>query len=293
LRWTCKSTYKIAEALQGQGQRISQRSVYALLKEGGYSLESNRKLEEGTQHPDRDAQFQPINRLVKRFQRRGQPVISVDAKKKETIGNFAKAGQEWERHGQPRTVSTYDFPDKDKGKACPYGVVDLINTEGWMNVGISRDTAEFAVESIRRWWKRMGQPRYPQATELLITADGGGSNGYRTRLWKRELQQLANELGLSIRICHFPPGTSKWNKIEHRMFSFVTKNWRGRPLDSLATVVNLIANTTTEAGLHIEANIDGTVYEKGIAVSDEEMGSLNIKRDKFHGEWNYKIMPQK
>jgi transposase len=293
LRWTCKSTYKIAEALQAQGHRISQRSVYALLKEGGYSLQSNRKLEEGTQHPDRDAQFQHINRLVKRFQRRGQPVISVDAKKKENIGNLAQAGQEWERHGQPRTVNTYDFPDKDKGKAGPYGVFDLTTNEGWMNVGISRDTAEFAVESIRRWWKRMGQPRYPQATELLITADGGGSNGYRTRLWKRELQQLANELGLSIRICHFPPSTSKWNKIEHRMFSFVTKNWRGRPLDSLATVVNLIANTTTEAGLHLEADIDGTVYEKGIAVSEEEMESLNIKRDKFHGEWNYKIMPQK
>jgi transposase len=293
LRWTCKSTYKIAEALQAQGHRISQRSVYALLKEEGYSLQSNRKLEEGTQHPDRDAQFQHINRLVKRFQRRGQPVISVDAKKKENIGNFAKAGQEWERHRQPRTVNTYDFPDKDKGKACPYGVFDLTNNEGWMNVGISRDTAEFAVESIRQWWKRMGQPRYPQATELLITADGGGSNGYRTRLWKHELQQLANELGLSIRICHFPPSTSKWNKIEHRMFSFVTKNWRGRPLDSLATVVNLIANTTTEAGLHIEADIDGTIYEKGIAVSEKEMESLNIKRDKFHGEWNYKIMPQK
>jgi hypothetical protein len=190
-------------------------------------------------------------------------------------------------------VNTYDFPDKDKGKACPYGVFELTNKEGWMNVGISRDTAEFAVGSIRRWWKRMGQPRYPQARELLITADGGGRGGYRTRWWKRELQQLANELGLSIRICHFPPGTSKWNKIEHRMFSLVTKNWRGRPLDSLATVVNLIANTTTEAGLHIEADIDGTVYEKGIAVSDEEMGSLNIKRDKFHGKWNYKIMPQK
>jgi transposase len=293
LRWTCKSTYKIAAALQAQGHRLSQRSVYAILKDWGYSLQSNRKLEEGTQHPDRDAQFQRINRLVKRFQRRGQPVISVDAKKKENIGNFAKAGQEWERHGQPRRVNTYDFPDKDKGKACPYGVFDLTNHEGWMNVGISRDTAEFAVESIRRWWKRMGQPRYPHATELLITADGGGSNGYRTRLWKRELQQLANGLGLSIRICHFPPGTSKWNKIEHRMFSFVTKNWRGYPLDSLATVVNLIANTTTEAGLHIEADIDSTVYEKGIAVSDEEMQSLNIKRAKFHGEWNYKIMPQK
>jgi len=293
LRWTCKSTYKIAEALQAQGHRISQRSVYTILKDWGYSLQSNRKREEGTQHPDRDAQFRHINRVVKRFQRRAQPVISVDAKKKENIGNFANAGREWEKSKQPRTVNTYDFPDKDKGKACPYGVFDLAHNEGWMNVGISHDTAEFAVESIRRWWKRMGQPRYPRATELLITADGGGSNGYRTRLWKRELQRLADELGLRIQICHFPPGTSKWNKIEHRMFSFVTKNWRGRPLDSLATVVNLIANTTTEAGLHIEADVDGHIYEKGIAVSDEEMNSLNIKRDKFHGEWNYTIRPHK
>jgi transposase len=293
LRWTCKSTYKIAEALQAQGHRISQRSVHGILKDWGYSLQSNRKREEGTQHPDRDAQFRYINRLVRRFQRRAQPVISVDAKKKENIGNFANAGQEWEKPKQPRTVNTYDFPDKDKGKACPYGVFDLAHNDGWMNVGISRDTAEFAVESIRRWWKRMGQPRYPRAIALLITADGGGSNGYRIRLWKRELQQLANELGLRIRVCHFPPGTSKWNKIEHRMFSFVTKNWRGRPLDSLATIVNLIANTTTEAGLHIEADVDDRTYEKGIAVSDEEMESLNIKRDKFHGEWNYTIRPHK
>jgi transposase len=293
LRWTCKSTYKIAEALQAQGHRISQRSVHGILKDWGYSLQSNRKREEGAQHPDRDAQFQYINRLVRRFQRRAQPVISVDAKKKENIGNFANAGQEWEKPKQPRTVNTYDFPDKDKGKACPYGVFDLAHNDGWMNVGISRDTAEFAVESIRRWWKRMGQPRYPRAIELLITADGGGSNGYRLRLWKRELQQLANELGLRIRVCHFPPGTSKWNKIEHRMFSFVTKNWRGRPLDSLATIVNLIANTTTEAGLHIEADVDDRTYEKGIAVSDEDMESLNIKRDKFHGEWNYTIRPHK
>jgi len=293
LRWTCKSTYKIAEALQAQGHGISQRTVHGILNAWGYSLQSNRKREEGTQHPDRDAQFRHINGVVKRFQRRAQPVISVDAKKKENIGNFVNAGQEWETSKHPRTVNTYDFPDKDKGKACPYGVFDLANNEGWMNVGISRDTAEFAVESIRRWWKRMGQPRYPRATELLITADGGGSNGYRTRLWKRELQRLANELGLRIRICHFPPGTSKWNKIEHRMFSFVTKNWRGRPLDSLATIVNLIANTTTEAGLHIEADVDDRTYAKGISVSDEEMESLNIKRDKFHGEWNYTIRPHK
>ncbi len=293
LRWTCKSTYKIAEALQAQGHRVSQRTVHRILKDWDYSLQSNRKCDEGKQNPDRDAQFRQINRLVRRFQRRAQPVISVDAKKKENIGNYANAGREWEKQGKPRTVNTYDFPDKDKGKACPYGVFDLTRNEGWMNVGISHDTAEFAVESIRRWWKRMGQMRYPQATELLITADGGGSNGYRIRLWKRELQQLANELGLRLRICHFPPGTSKWNKIEHRMFSFVTKNWRGRPLDSLATIVNLIANTTTKEGLVIEAVADGRVYEKGIAVSDEEMQSLNIKRHKFHGEWNYTIMPHR
>jgi transposase len=292
LRWTCKSTYKIAQALQIQGHRISQRTVYAILKDWGYSLQSNRKREEGAQHPDRNAQFRCINRLVKIFQYYGQPVISVDTKKKENIGNFANAGQEWEKRKQPRTVNTYDFPDKDKGKACPYGVFDLIHNEGWMNIGISYDTAEFAVESIRRWWKRMGQLHYPYATALLITADGGGSNGYRLRLWKCELQQLANELGLSIRICHFPPGTSKWNKIEHRMFSFVTKNWRGRPLDSLATVVNLIANTTSKKGLYIKADVDINAYEKGIAVSDEQMASLNIKRAKFHGEWNYRIMPQ-
>lgn len=220
-------------------------------------------------------------------------MISVDTKKKENIGNFANGGREWERSGQPKRVSMHDFPDKNQGKACPYGVFDIARNEGWMNVGLSRDTAEFAVESIRRWWKRMGKPCYPEATELLITADGGGSNSYRTRLWKRELQALAKELGLHIRVCHFPPGTSKWNKIEHRMFSFVTKNWRGRPLDSVATIVNLIADTTTDTGLHIEADVDENVYEKGIEVSDEEMAALNIKRDKFHGEWNYTIQPQK
>jgi hypothetical protein len=295
LRWTCKSTYQIAQALQAQGHRISQRSVHGILKNWGYSLQSNHKREEGMQHPDRDAQFRYINRVVRRFQRCAQPVISVDAQKKENIGNVARAGQDWEKPKQPRTVNTYDFPDKDKdkGKACPYGVFDLAHNDGWMNVDISRDTAKFAVETIRRWWKRMGQPRYPRAIELLITADGGGSNGYRIRLWKRELQQLANELGLCIRGCHVPPGASRCNKIEHRMFSFVTNNGRGRPLDSLATIVNLIANTTTEAGLHIEADVDDRTYEKGIAVSDEEMAPLNIKRDKFQGEWNYTIRPHK
>lgn len=292
LRWTCKSTYKLAEALQAKGYVISQKTVYSLLQEMGYSMQSNKKKMEGKQHPDRDAQFHFINRKVKEFQEQGKPVISVDAKKKENVGKFKNSGREWEKHGQPVTVNTYDFPDKEKGKACPYGVYDMTKNEGWVNVGISRDTAEFAVESIRRWWKAMGCLRYPVATDLLITADGGGSNGYRIRLWKREIQNLSNELGITIQVCHFPPGTSKWNKIEHQMFSFVSKNWRGRPLDSLGTIVNLIANTTTKKGLQIEAGIDENQYEKGIKVSDEEMAFLNIERDNFHGEWNYKIKPQ-
>lgn len=292
LRWTCKSTYKLAEALQAKGHQVSQKAVYSLLQEMGYSMQSNRKIMEGKQHPDRDKQFHFINRKVKKFQRQGQPVISVDAKKKENIGQFKNAGAEWEKRGQPVAVNTYDFPDKEKGKACPYGVYDMTRNEGWVNVGISRDTAEFAVESIRRWWIGMGSLKYPEATDLLITADGGGSNGYRTRLWKREVQKLSNELGITIQVCHFPPGTSKWNKIEHQMFSFMSKNWRGRPLDSLGTIVNLIASTTTKKGLQIEAEIDKNEYEKGIKVSDEEMALLNIERDSFHGEWNYKIMPR-
>lgn len=292
LRWTCKSTYKLAEALQAKGHQVSQKAVYSLLQEMGYSMQSNRKIMEGKQHPDRDKQFHFINRKVKKFQRQGQPVISVDAKKKENIGQFKNAGTEWEKRGQPVAVNTYDFPDKEKGKACPYGVYDMTRNEGWVNVGISRDTAEFAVESIRRWWIGMGSLKYPGATDLLITADGGGSNGYRTRLWKREVQKLSNELGITIQVCHFPPGTSKWNKIEHQMFSFMSKNWRGRPLDSLGTIVNLIASTTTKKGLQIEAEIDKNEYEKGIKVSDKEMALLNIERDSFHGEWNYKIMPR-
>lgn len=293
LRWTCKSTYKLSKALKEQGHNLSQRTVYSMLEELGYSLQSNRKAQEGKQHPDRDKQFHYINRLVKQFQRYHQPVISIDAKKKENIGNFKNLGKEWEKQGQPRLVNIYDFPDPEKGKACPYGVFDMSRNEGWVNVGISHDTAEFAMESIRRWWKRMGQDRYPRATRLLITADGGGSNGYRQKLWKRELQQFANETHLVIHMSHFPPGTSKWNKIEHQMFSFVSKNWRGQPLDSLATIINLISNTTTESGLHIEADVDTHEYQKGIKVSDKEMDSLNIKPDAFHGEWNYKILPQK
>ncbi len=293
LRWTCKSTYKLAEALKTKGHKISQKSVYSLLQEMGYSMQSNKKIIEGKQHPDRDKQFHFINRKVKNFQRQGYPVISVDAKKKENIGIFKNSGREWEKRGQPTKVNTYDFPDKEKGKASPYGVYDMTRNEGWVNVGISRDTAEFAVESIRRWWKGMGYPRYPEATNLLITADGGGSNGHRTRLWKREIQSLSNELNLTIQVCHFPPGTSKWNKIEHQMFSFISKNWRGKPLDSIGTIVNLIANTTTKNGLQIRAEMDKSEYEKGIKISDEEMALLNIKREVFHGEWNYKILPHK
>ena len=269
LRWTCKSTYNLAEALQSKGYKISQKTVYTLLQEMGYSMQANRKKMEGKQHPDRDAQFQFINKKVKYFQSKGYPVISVDAKKKENIGKYKNTGKEWEKKGQPIEVNTYDFPDKEKGKACPYGIFDMTRNEGWVNVGISRDTAEFAVESIRRWWFGMGRARYPDATCLLITADGGGSNGYRVRLWKREIQKLANELKLSIEICHFPPGTSKWNKIEHQMFSFVSKNWRGRPLDSIGTIVNLISSTTTKTGLNIEAAVDKNKYEKGIKVSTE------------------------
>jgi len=292
LRWTCKSPYHLAAALSDQGHPISQRTVYRLLEALGYSLQANRKTQEGTDHPDRDAQFLFISRQVQRFQKRKLPVISVDTKKKENLGNFAQKGREWEPQGRPSKVQTHDFPDPQQGHARPYGIYDLTHNEGWVKVGISRDTAPFAVESIRRWWHKMGKPRYPQAHDLLITADGGGSNGYRTRLWKVELQRLATELQLAIRVCHFPPGTSKWNKIEHRMFSFISQNWRGRPLDSLATIVNLIANTTTDTGLYIETSIDETIYEKGIEVSDDELASLQITREKFHGEWNYVIKPQ-
>lgn len=293
LRWTCKSTRNISEALKKKGYKISPKTISSILHKMGFSLQSNRKNLEGKQHPDRDAQFNYINQSVIFFQNNNQPVISVDAKKKENIGNFFNNGKEWEKNGKPALVNTYDFPDKEKGKACPYGVFDILNNEGWVNVGISKDTAEFAVESIRQWWKRMGKLRYPDAVSLLITADGGGSNGYRIRLWKRELQRFSDDTGLKIKVCHFPPGTSKWNKIEHRLFSFISKNWRGKPLDSLATIVNLIENTTNRRGLSVEADIDLKVYEKGIKVSDEEFKSLNIDRDEFHGEWNYTVAPNK
>lgn len=292
LRWTCKSTYRLAEALRQQGHPISQRTVYRLLLSLGYSLQSNRKTEEGADHADRDAQFQFINRRVQRLQRQRQPVISVDTKKKENIGNYSQSGREWEPQGQPRPTKAHDFRAKGEPKASPYGVYDPTRNEGWVNVGISHDTAQFAVASIRGWWRKMGRERYGSATKLLITADAGGSNGYRTRLWKVELQKLADELGLIITVCHFPPGTSKWNKIEHRLFSFISKNWRGRPLDSLATIVNLISHTTTDSGLYVEASLDYANYEKGIKVKDAEMEDLCLKRDTFHGEWNYSLVPR-
>jgi hypothetical protein len=281
----------LAKELQEQGFKVSQHTVWALLDELGYSLQSNKKTREGTNNPDRDRQFLYIARKVEKFQRVNCPVISVDTKKKELIGHFKNGGREWEPKGQPVEVNTHDFADKELGKVVPYGVYDLTYNQGWVSVGINHDTAEFAVSTIRRWWKQMGIKLYPEAAELLITADGGGSNGSRIRLWKTEIQELARELNMTIHVCHFPPGTSKWNKIEHRMFSHITENWRGRPLESYAVVVNLISNTRTEKGLTIKAELDETFYKTGIKISDKEMEALTITCDDFHGEWNYKISP--
>ncbi len=291
LLWTSKSTSKLAQALEEKKHQISPRTVAKLLKQLGYSLQSNRKTVEGSSHEDRDAQFEYINEKVKNFQLANQPVISVDTKKKELIGNYHNPGQEWNRKQEPIPVQVHDFPDPKQGKVIPYGVYDLTHNQGWVNVGISHDTASFAVASIRQWWKIMGKQLYPEAKEILITADSGGSNGYRTRLWKRELQQLAQEIGLTINVSHLPPGTSKWNKIEHRMFCHITENWRGRPLISREVVVNLISNTTTNNGLTIGAKLDKNEYPTGIKVSDQEFHSLNLVRDSFHGEWNYSLLP--
>ena len=293
LRWTCKSAAKLAAALQAQGHRVSERTVNRLLHDLGYSLQSNRKTLEGRHHPDRDAQFQYINRRAKAFQRQGQPVVSVDTKKKELVGQFRNGGREWHPHGQPEAVQGHDFPDAVLGKVIPYGVYDETTNTGWVSVGIDHDTAEFAVETIRRWWRHMGSQVYPRAQRLLITADGGGSNGSRCRLWKVELQRLADESGLRIAVCHFPPGTSKWNKIEHRMFCHITENWRGRPLVSREVVVNLIGHTTTKTGLAIRSELDENRYPTGREVPDQQIESLSITRDKFHGEWNYTIQPRK
>jgi hypothetical protein len=292
LRWTCKSTAKLAEELTRINHPVSDRTVAMLLKQSGYSLQANRKMREGSSHPDRNAQFEYINRRVLAFQKQRQPVISVDTKKKELVGEFKNPGEEWQPKGQPEEVKVHDFPDKKMGKAIPYGVYDLACNEGWVSVGIDHDTAEFACASIQRWWNEMGSMRFPRATTLLITADGGGSNASRNRLWKKSLQLLADELGITLSVCHFPPGTSKWNKIEHRLFSFITKNWRGRPLTAYEVIVNLIASTTTKTGLTVRAAVDPRRYETGIEVSDEDFQQLNIKRARFHGDWNYTIKPR-
>jgi len=292
LRWTCKSTTRLAEELAQLGHQVSQRTVCDLLAQLNYSLQSVRKTREGGQHPDRDAQFQYIAQMVGRYQRQRQPVISVDTKKKELIGDFKNAGREWQPAGQPEQVRVHDFIDKDLGKVAPYGVYDLTANEGWVSVGIDHDTAEFAVQSIKRWWIEMGRALYGKAKRLLITADCGGSNGYRVRLWRVELQRLADELGLQVQVCHFPPGTSKWNKIEHRMFCHITNNWRGRPLLTRQVVVNLIGSVSTAQGLRVKAALDENAYEAGIKVSDAELAAVTIERDEFHGEWNYRIRPR-
>ena len=292
LRWTCKSTTRLAAELARSGHRVSQRTVCDLLAQLNYSLQSVRKTREGGQHADRDAQFQYIATMVTKFQRQRQPVISVDTEKKELIGDFKNAGREWHPQGQPEQVRVHDFIDDELGKVAPYGVYDVTANVGWVSVGIDHDTAEFAVQSIRHWWLEMGQPMYSQAKRLLITADCGGSNGYRVRLWRLQLQRLADELGLEVQVCHFPPGTSKWNKIEHRMFCHITNNWRGRPLLSRQVVVNLIGSVTTDQGLRVKAALDENTYEPGIKVSDTDLAAINLRRDKFHGEWNYSVRPR-
>jgi len=291
LRWTCKSTTQLAGKLTRQGHPVSPRTVGRLLKTSGYSLQGNRKTKEGKDHPDRNAQFEHINATVLTFQERGQPVISVDTKKKEIVGEFRNGGREWQPQGEPEEVLVHDFMDKELGKAIPYGVYDVTENQGWVSVGIDHDTGRFASEAIRRWWKKMGAKRHRGAKKLLITADGGGSNGSRCRLWKVALQDLANDLKMPIHVCHFPPGTSKWNKIEHRMFSHITQNWRGRPLVSHEVIINLIANTVTAQGLKIKAELDCGTYPIGIKVSDQELATVRLKRSQFHGDWNYRILP--
>ena len=293
LRWTSKSTRHLARELTAQGHPVSHTRVADLLHARGYSLQANQKTREGTRHPDRNAQFEYINTQVKRQLTAGQPAISVDTKKKELIGDFKNAGREWRPQGKPEKVRVHDFIDKRKGKAIPYGVYDLGRNAGWVSVGIDHDTAAFAVNTIRRWWQDLGRKRYPKARRLLITADSGGSNGSRLRLWKWELQMLADHTGLTIEVHHLPPGTSKWNKIEHRLFSFISQNWRGKPLLTHATVVNLIGSTRTQTGLRVRCVLDTETYPPKIAISKEQMDSLHLQRDDFHGDWNYTIKPRK
>jgi hypothetical protein len=292
LRWTNKSLRKISEELKALGHALSYRRVADALRDAGYTLQSNRKAQEGRGHPDRDAQFRYINRCAVGFQRRRQPVISVDCKKKELVGNFKNAGRTWRPKGNPERVKVHDFIIKENGKAIPYGVYDPTRNEGWVSVGIDHETASFAVRTIRRWWQVMGRRSYPRATSLMITADAGGSNGPRRRLWRWELQRLSDATGLAITVCHFPPGTSKWNKIEHRLFSYISANWRGRPLTSLVTIVNLIASTRTKTGLRVHAEIDKGRYPTGIEVSEEKLSRVRIRRHSFHGDWNYTIRPR-
>ena len=292
LRWTCKSTRHLADALVGRGHQVSYRTVAALLHGLDYSLQANRKTREGASHPDCNAQFEHISKKVRTFQTQQQPVVSVDTKKKELVGDFRNVGLEWQPQGSPDKVRVHDFKDKELGKAIPYGIYDITNNEGWVSVGIDHDTAQFATATLKRCWHKMGSRVYRKATRLLITADAGGSNGSRSRLWKVALQELADDIGLSVSVCHFPPGTSKWNKIEHRMFCHITQNWRGKPLVSQAVIVNLIGNTTTRTGLRVRAALDASSYEAGIKVRDEEPAAVRIRQDKFHGDWNYTISPR-
>lgn len=291
LRWTCKSVRKLAAELQEKGHRISHTAVGALLHDLGYSLQANRKVREGNDHPDRNAQFEKIDRQVRHRISRRQPVISVDCKKKELVGDFKNGGREWRPKGQPEEVRVHDFKIEELGKAIPYGVYDLQGNTGWVSVGVSHETSAFAVATIRRWWNKMGRKSYSRSRSLLIVADSGGSNGLRVRLWKWELQKLANETGLTIAVSHLPPGTSKWNKIEHRLFSYISQNWRGKPLLTHATIVNLIANTSTNSGLTVHCMLDKKHYPPKVEVTDEQMASIKIKHDPFHGEWNYTISP--
>ena len=291
LKWTCKSVRQLSGELKTLGFRVCPQKVADLLHDMGYSLQANRKTLEGANHPDRDTQFCHIQSEVRTYQDAGQPVISVDTKKKELVGEFKNNGQEWRRKGEPVAVKVHDFVDPGLGRVAPYGIFDLTNNTGWVNVGTDHDTAAFAVESIRCWWNQMGRACYPEATQLLITADGGGSNSSRSRLWKYELQRLADETGLSVGVCHFPPGTSKWNKVEHRLFSRITQNWRGRPLVSHEVVVNLIAATRTTTGLQVACKLDTNTYPTGVKVSDEQLAQVNLHPKSFHGEWNYVIKP--
>jgi transposase len=292
LLWTCKSCRNLADELARQGHRVSYRTVTTILHELGYRLQANRKRHEGADHPDRNAQFAHINDKVKAFQRRGQPVVSVDTKKKEWLGDFRNSGREWRPAGRPEEVRVHDFKDPELGKAIPYGIYDMTQNDGWVSVGIDHDTAQFACETLRRWWLEMGKPVYPKAEELLVTADSGGSNGSRSRLWKVELQGLADAIGVKISVCHFPPGTSKWNRIEHRMFCHISRNWRGKPLVSRSAIVELIGHTKTRSGLRIQSGLDTNSYPEGIKVSDEILAAVQIERDTFHGDWNYAILPR-